>query len=238
MNPIQVSRDGQTIGEFVPQQIQEGLGSGYFQATDWYWGEGMTEWRQLTDFVQQAQPSPAPTAPLTAPVRATPSTPRPQPAQLQPGMPRPRAVAAPSKKLHFDLATPWQRLMAVLGDILAPCVLFLGLAYIVDVTGLAKEGMMFLYIMGGGLLMWLLLNLGMVAACGQTVGKKLTGIRVVDVGDGSTSGLVTIIVMRNIVGRLLPSIIPIYPLVDACFVFSEQRRCLHDRIAGTMVVKV
>lgn len=88
------------------------------------------------------------------------------------------------------------------------------------------------------MLMWIVLNLSMLAACAQTVGKKMTGIRIVDIEDGNPSGLVTILVMRNFVGSMLPSIFPVYPLIDVCFIFSEQRRCLHDRIAGTVVVKV
>ncbi len=46
--------------------------------------------------------------------------------------------------------------------------------------------------------------------------------------------------LRNVV-NLIPSVIPyvgnIYGLVDALFIFSESRQCVHDKIADTIVVK-
>lgn len=226
MNSLQISREGQPLGEFVQEQIQEGLQSGFFQPTDWFWTEGMPEWRPLSDFVFET--SPATTAPMAPapPVRTT-----------KPVAARPRPAVNPGNRLTFDLATPWQRLVAALGDVITPFLVLFGLTTGLELTGLTQT-LNPIYVVGGFLLMWFVLNLCMVAACAQTVGKKMTGIRIVDIEDGNPSGLVTILVMRNIVGRLLPSILPIYPLIDVCFVFSEQHRCLHDRIAGTVVAKL
>lgn len=226
MNQLQISREGQSLGEFDQEQIQEGLRSGYFQPTDWYWAEGMPEWRLLSDFVATTSPT------ATAPIAAVPVVRNPGP-----GAARPRLAANPVRQLTFNLATPWQRLVAALGDIIVPFLILFGLTYGLEVMGLTKT-LNPIIVVGGFLLMWLVLNLSMLAFCAQTVGKKMAGIRIVNTGDGNPSGLVTILIMRNIVGRLLPSILPIYPLIDVCFIFSEQHRCLHDRIAGTVVVKV
>ena len=35
----------------------------------------------------------------------------------------------------------------------------------------------------------------------------------------------------------LISIIPLYGFIDALFIFGESRECLHDKIAGTIVLK-
>ena len=74
---------------------------------------------------------------------------------------------------------------------------------------------------------------------GQTIGKKLLGIKVVRT-DGSRAGLGRIFWMRNVV-NMLPAIIPfvggLYGLADPLFIFSDSRRCLHDRIADTIVIK-
>jgi uncharacterized RDD family membrane protein YckC len=47
---------------------------------------------------------------------------------------------------------------------------------------------------------------------------------------------VTNVLLRGVVNGLL-SIIPLYGLVDALFIFREDKRCLHDLIAGTIVVR-
>ena len=58
--------------------------------------------------------------------------------------------------------------------------------------------------------------------------------------DGSKASLARIFWLRNVVNGL-PSFIPIvsliYWLVDTLMIFGESRRCLHDRIADTIVVK-
>jgi uncharacterized RDD family membrane protein YckC len=37
---------------------------------------------------------------------------------------------------------------------------------------------------------------------------------------------------------LIPVIGPYLSLVDVVFIFGSERRCIHDRLAGTKVVKV
>lgn len=53
---------------------------------------------------------------------------------------------------------------------------------------------------------------------------------------GVIDGFVTNVLMRSVLNRIL-SFIPFYALVDILFIFREDRRCLHDRIAGTQVVQ-
>lgn len=74
---------------------------------------------------------------------------------------------------------------------------------------------------------------------GQTIGKKVVGIKVVR-SDYSRASLGRIWWMRNFVNAI-PGLIPyvgnVYSLVDHCFIFNERRQCLHDKIADTIVVK-
>jgi hypothetical protein len=35
---------------------------------------------------------------------------------------------------------------------------------------------------------------------------------------------------------LVPGFGSVFGLADACFIFGTERRCLHDRMAGTIVV--
>jgi uncharacterized RDD family membrane protein YckC len=90
-----------------------------------------------------------------------------------------------------------------------------------------------------GFLIWAAINAYLVHRHGQTIGKKILGIKVVRT-DGSRASLGRIFWLRNVVMVLL-SVIPIagmiLSLVDALLIFRESRQCLHDQIAGTIVVK-
>ena len=70
---------------------------------------------------------------------------------------------------------------------------------------------------------------------GQTVGKRLFGIRIVDQETGVTGGAFTNVVLRYFVNWLL-TLIPPYFAIDHFFIFARNRRCLHDYLAGTRVV--
>ena len=71
---------------------------------------------------------------------------------------------------------------------------------------------------------------------GQTVGKKANGIHIEKIATGENGGFVTNVLLRLVVNTLL-AIIPGYALVDILFIFRNDRRCIHDFIAGTQVVK-
>ena len=42
--------------------------------------------------------------------------------------------------------------------------------------------------------------------------------------------------LRNLLNMVL-SMIPLYSIIDAVLIFGEERQCLHDKIADTIVVK-
>jgi uncharacterized RDD family membrane protein YckC len=70
------------------------------------------------------------------------------------------------------------------------------------------------------------------------VGKKLAGIRIVR-SDGSRAGLRRIFLLRSVVPGVfgaIPLIGPFFSLIDTLFIFGEERRCVHDLIADTIVV--
>ena len=86
-----------------------------------------------------------------------------------------------------------------------------------------------------GFIVWFWLTIMYMARNGQSIGKKLLGIKVVRT-DGSPVSLGRLIGLRGVVNGLI-SILPLYALVDALFIFGESRQCLHDRIADTVVLK-
>lgn len=94
-------------------------------------------------------------------------------------------------------------------------------------------------ILGGvalvGFVVWCWLTVQYVARNGQSIAKKLLGIKVVR-SDGSRASIARIFWLRNVVNTLL-SVVPLYGVVDALFIFGEPRQCVHDKLADTIVVK-
>ena len=89
-----------------------------------------------------------------------------------------------------------------------------------------------------GFVAFLLIHGSFLKSNGQTVGKKITGIRIADL-DGNVPDLGTLILRRYLpisVASSIPVIGPYLSLVDVLFIFRKDRRCLHDLIAGTKVV--
>jgi uncharacterized RDD family membrane protein YckC len=108
-------------------------------------------------------------------------------------------------------------------------------------------------ILGASVLLgaWLLLlgvQVWMLATRGQSIGKRLLGLRVVKV-DGSPAGIVhawlmreALITVMGMAAGFVPFVGPIllrpaFHIVDWCLIFRQDQRCLHDSIAGTIVVK-
>ncbi|MDY6947206.1 MAG: RDD family protein [Pseudomonadota bacterium] len=92
---------------------------------------------------------------------------------------------------------------------------------------------------GVGSLILIGITIYLVHKNGQTIGKKIVGIKVVR-KDFSRASLGRIFWLRNFVNGI-PGAIPyvgnLYGLVDHLFIFGETRQCVHDKIADTVVVK-
>ena len=76
---------------------------------------------------------------------------------------------------------------------------------------------------------------------GQTVGKLMLGIRIVDSATGGKVSAAKVLGLRYIVfyGLQIIPVLGMRELVsffDAVFIFRDDRRCLHDLLAGTKVV--
>lgn len=86
-----------------------------------------------------------------------------------------------------------------------------------------------------GFIVWCWLTIKYVKANGQSIAKRMLGIKVVR-ADGESISLGRIFWLRNLLNGLI-SIVPFYGLIDALFIFGESRQCLHDKLADTIVVK-
>jgi uncharacterized RDD family membrane protein YckC len=73
---------------------------------------------------------------------------------------------------------------------------------------------------------------------GQSVGKKAVGVRIVDADSGEIPHWVRLVFVRQGVPGLV-STIPyvgwLFLLLDVLFIARDDRRCIHDHLAGTIV---
>jgi len=156
----------------------------------------------------------------------------------------PTAVLAPQAAPEGvgELASRGNRLAAAMLDGLIP-----GLAAVLVVVAFMQapkgdEGSMTGAIVFGGLggligLAWVVWNLILVSRYGQTQGKRWMKIRV-ERPDGTVASFSRILFMRGMIVALLgaiPVVGGLVGLVDPLLIFREDRRCLHDMIADTVV---
>ena len=90
-----------------------------------------------------------------------------------------------------------------------------------------------------GIVLFVVVHGYLLKTHGQTVGKKLIGVRIVDL-DNQLPRFGKLIGLRYLpiwAVTVIPVIGQILPLIDALFIFRKDRRCLHDLIAGTRVVR-
>lgn len=92
----------------------------------------------------------------------------------------------------------------------------------------------------GGLAL-LACQLYLLATRSQSVGKYLMKTQIVDFATGQPASFVNAFLLRAFVNGLIgavPCVGGIYSIVDICFIFREDRRCIHDLLAKTQVVDI
>jgi uncharacterized RDD family membrane protein YckC len=151
-----------------------------------------------------------------------------------------------------ELASRWQRLSGALVDgllglaAIAPGYFGLSSLEVLGTEGASTRPFMLFTetgrwgLVAGALLVVLsVVQWTLLARRGQTLGKMAAGTRVVTVDD-SPAGLLRAVVLRvwpvEILSRL--PMVRWLLFVDLLFILEKDRRCLHDRLAGTKVVRV
>lgn len=89
-----------------------------------------------------------------------------------------------------------------------------------------------------GASIFVLLNGYLLATRGQTIGKVLLKIRIVrPSGEAASLTRLALRYGAGFVAGLIMAVIWVYSLIDCLMIFRKSRRCLHDEIADTIVVK-
>ncbi len=89
------------------------------------------------------------------------------------------------------------------------------------------------------LIIFMAINSYLLLTKGQTLGKWMLGIRIVDAESNGAATAVKLLGLRYVLVMLvavIPLIGGLLGVVDFLFIFREDRRCVHDLIAGTKVV--
>lgn len=164
-------------------------------------------------------------------------------------MPPPNPYAAPAARVAeafepalLRKASRGERLGAVLLDSAPMFGIAVAAAVLMALTagdkGLSTAGIVGLCIAGLAVAGYGIYQLVQLHRTGQTFGKKLLGIRIVR-NDGSRAGLGRIFWLRYFVPGLcgnVPILGAIFAIADPLFIFGEEKRCLHDLMADTIVV--
>lgn len=99
-----------------------------------------------------------------------------------------------------------------------------------------------------GIIVMVALNGSLLVTRGQTIGKLLGKIQIVDFESGRLLPFLRVYVYRSLWMLPLGIVVPLIPgafddylvnfiaLIDALMIFGAGRRCLHDLIAGSKVV--
>jgi uncharacterized RDD family membrane protein YckC len=100
----------------------------------------------------------------------------------------------------------------------------------------------------GGVLVWVVLmalnvvQIILVSTRGQSIGKMMMRIAIVDGIDKVPPGFVRAGLIRTIPLMVVSVVVPVltlpYLVVDALPIFTSSRRCIHDHLAGTIVTKL
>jgi len=144
-----------------------------------------------------------------------------------------------------ELAGRGQRLLAVLIDGVILLIITLPIMMITGALVQLRGGQplsfgqeAFYFVLGWGI--FVAVHGRLLSKNGQTIGKKLMGVRIISYSDQQILPLGRLFGLRYLPMGLvaqIPVIGGLIGLLDCLFIFGSEKRCIHDLIAGTAVVK-
>jgi uncharacterized RDD family membrane protein YckC len=151
------------------------------------------------------------------------------------------AAALTPEPVEGELASRVSRLAAAIIDVLIMMAVFFPIFLVLGFTVTEQQGPMVQIMIGGvAVLVSLGINGWLLHTRGQTLGKMVMKIRIVRVDGVATTGWDTI--GKRLLPLWLVQMIPVIGsflgLLDVLFIFRQDRRCLHDMVAGTEVISL
>lgn len=249
---IYLARNNQQAGPYTLEQVNQMLASQQILLTDLAWHEGMTEWKALGELTQgklvyQPIGHSTPVINTNSSVNETIRQIRVEP------------------KIH-ELASIPSRALAKIIDLLLwlpiaaiPSFFFnesqykqlfelqkqMQSAEVASTKAAELQHQLFTLIpieAWHSMLVYVVIMLAIQAFLltkfGQSIGKKIVGIKIVDAESNGKVNLTRIFLLRSIVFIILNLLfMPISTIIDYAFALGQKRQALHDKIARTKVIK-
>lgn len=142
----------------------------------------------------------------------------------------------------YYLATRIQRLLASIIDGFILIALTAPLLYSMLTFSTTRIEIFFIDLLG--YIIFMLINYSFLVNDGQTIGKKILKIKIVNLeGEVPSKKFLAIRYSVFFISNGLPfngiakTIMALLSLVNVLFIFRKDKRCLHDHIAKTIVIK-
>ncbi|MEB3752913.1 RDD family protein [Acinetobacter sp. MD2(2019)] len=235
---IYLARNNQQAGPYTLEQINQMLAAQQVLLTDLAWHQGMTEWKALGELTQGKNVY--------------------QPQGYAPEIP----TFNPQPTHHIEvkkaeLASIYKRTVAKIIDFALWIPFFAIPSFMLDETAKNKilefqqttfsaetQQQIFDLIpaqawqtMAVYLLIMLAFQAFLLAKSGQSLGKRIMGIQIVDAQTYEKVGLTRVFLLRSIVFIILNFLsMPIITILDYAFAFGKKRQTLHDLVAKTKVI--
>ncbi|RKG34020.1 RDD family protein [Acinetobacter tianfuensis] len=254
---IYLARNNQQAGPYTIEQLNQMLASQQVLLTDLAWHQGMTEWKALGELTQgQLVYQPAGYTAPAAPQQTFNPNPA-APASQTKAKPEQSLASIPSRALAkiVDLLL-WlpatyiltaffneqesaafnklnEQFMTTMMDANANPALIQSLQnQMFDMFSQQAWMAMTAY-----LVIMLMIQGYLITKSGQSIGKKLTKIQIVDAETGEQTSTLRAFTLRSIVFILLNFMFLFLAIIDYLFAFGPKRQTLHDKLAKTKVVK-
>lgn len=253
---IYLARNNQQAGPYTLEQLNQMLTSQQVLLTDLAWHQGMTEWKALGELTQGKLV-------YTPEGYSTPAA-FPEPSPLPNSAIRKIQVEKKAFTQQKLAAIP-TRILAKIIDLLlwlpaaAIPSFFLKPEQIDQLSEIQQKMQMaesstqavqlqqelFTFIPAEAwqaMFVYLIIMLGiqafMLAKSGQSIGKKLTKIKIVDADNGEKVSLMRVFTLRSFIFIVLNLLfMPFITIIDHVFALGKKRQTLHDKLTKTKVVK-
>lgn len=251
-----LARGEEQLGTFTDLEISSGLRQGTLKPADLCWTEGMAEWQTLetrlkglaSDVGEEymaVEAEPPQVAALREEVRRDHELPTVEPASRGA-----RLVAKLIDLAIFIIPAVifWTTLMekpleAIMTEAQTNPEAFLNTMQ-TQMQKMQESGNITVSLMNGLMNILMLTNVVLLTVRGQTLGKLLLRVQIVRFSDGGRAGFIRAVLLRAVLFPVMSFLMYMHPLaqllllLDVLLIFRQDRRCLHDFVADTRVIKM
>ncbi|MDQ8935420.1 RDD family protein [Acinetobacter rudis] len=256
---IYLARNNQQAGPYTVEQVNQMLSSQQVLLTDLAWYQGMTEWKALGELTQgklyfEPEFKTAPLATETVTTQNTATQARPSnisKTTFQLASVNQRLIAKlidllfwlplVGIQIYIVAQDNYEKVLMALEKMRASS---LSLDYQAmesaqaDFAALLPVSLDTIQIISFCTLLMFIVQAVFITKYGQSIGKKIMKIKIVDAQSNDKVGFLRVFAIRTFLFVLIISALPLFILFDLVFALNEKRQTLHDKLAKTKVIKL